>query len=75
MRTTKDKEVLDEFAKAFPFCFVCYSRQDLQIHHMAQGPDDSTCDSTRTTLCQLHERLISFLVKGLSKDKCCSCAP
>ena len=69
--TTNSKGVLDEFAKAFPFCFVCYSRQDLQIHHMAQGAGRQHVRLNLVRLCaSCHERL-HFIPgkKGLSKGQ------
>ena len=69
--TTNSKGVLDEFAKAFPFCFVCYSRQDLQIHHMCQGAGRQHVRLNLVRLCaSCHERL-HFVAgnKGLSKGQ------
>ena len=68
---SKDKEVLNEFAKTFPFCFVCWSRQDLQIHHMAQGAGRKNVRLNLARLCaSCHERL-HFISgeKGLSKGQ------
>lgn len=65
------KGVLDEFSKTFQFCFVCWSRQDLQIHHMAQGAGRKHVRLNLVRLCaSCHERL-HFIPgeKGLSKGQ------
>jgi hypothetical protein len=69
--TTDSKGVLDEFAKDFPFCFVCWSRAELQIHHMAQGAGRKHVRLNLVRLCATcHERL-HFISgeKGLSKGQ------
>lgn len=55
---THGRQELQAFAEAFEFCFVCWSRDQLQIHHLSQG---SGRQHVRENLCRLcatcHERL------------------
>lgn len=53
-----ERKELQAFAEAFDFCFVCWARDSLQIHHLSQG---SGRKHVRENLCRLcatcHERL------------------
>lgn len=53
-----ERQELQAFAEAFDFCFVCWSEDDLHIHHLSQG---SGRRHLRENLCRLcatcHERL------------------
>lgn len=53
-----ERKELQAFAEAFDYCFVCWSRDELQIHHLSQG---SGRRHVRENLCRIcftcHDRL------------------
>lgn len=53
--------ILSEFADSFPWCAICWSTEDLEIHHMVGGPARAHVRENLLRLCRsCHTNLHSY---------------
>ena len=66
-----DRQELQAFAEAFGYCFVCWSRGPLEIHHMAQGAGRKHIRENLCRLCSRCHHKLHFVSgqEGLSKGQ------